>query len=369
MTFSVALSENNLKELLDPQWDSFSNSISPDLKFLNRDWYSAWECNHLAREHPASHIEYLSLFDSENNLRGTFPYVKHSKLGLNVLSVAGLYYPFRSILLSSEVEVEGAQAIVEKIHKSHRNSVVRIGPAVEDELANKTINESFLALGWKCYEIYCGETLIAELPESVDDYYASLSKKFVKNLERRKANLQKMGEVEFSRYNNCDSNVWDNVIDQCTSIEKRSWLAASDDAEMRIHENKEFWKQYLRSKEGSKRVVVWVIKLDGKPISFSFTINSGECRYSFSSHYDEEYKKYGLGIIAYGCAFEDAIRDGIKMVNMGTGEAEYKARLGAKLGSKIIDYIYLPPTLIGKSIFVGLSVRNKLRSYRNSISS
>ena len=369
MTFSIALSKNNLKEVLDLQWDNFSNSISPDLKFLSRDWYSAWECNHLVREHPTSRIEYLSLFDDENNLRGTFPYVKHSKLGLSILSVAGLYYPFRSILLSSEVEAEGAQAFVDKIHKSHRNSIVRIGPAVEDELANRMINESFLALGWKCYEIYCGETLLAELPDTIDEYYSSLSKKFTKNLQRRKANLNKLGEVKFNRFNNCDGDIWDSVIEQCASIEKRSWLAAGDDAEMRIHENREFWKQYLRSKDGSKRVVVWMITLDGKPISFSFTINSGDCRYSFSSHYDEEYKKYGLGIIAYSCTFEDAIKDGIKMVNMGTGEAEYKARLGAKIDSKIIDYVYLPPTLIGRSIYTGLNIRNKLRSYRNFISS
>lgn len=366
MSYSIALSEKDIEGVFDSKWDNFSKQVAPSLQFLNKDWYSAWERNHLMRENPELQIEYMSLLDSERNLQGTFPYVKHSKFGLNILSVAGLYYPFRPILFSSEAISDGTQAVVNTIHNEHRNSIVRIGPTTEDEAANRMINQSFLALGWKCYEIDCGNTLIANLPNTAGEYYESLGKKFTKNLERRRANLEKLGQVEFTKFNDCTSEVWEQVIDQCASVEKRSWLAVGDDAEMRIFENRKFWRHYLQSADASKRVVVWLITLDGEPIAFSFAIDSGECRYSFSSHYDEKYKKYGLGIIIYGRMFEDAIDNGIKVVNMGTGEADYKARLGAELDSRIVDYIYLPPTLMGRSIYAGMLARDKWRSYKNT---
>ena len=61
-------------------------------------------------------------------MHGTFPYVEFSKLGLKILSVAGLYYPFRSILFSSECVGDCAQAFVDTVHASHRNNIIRIGP-------------------------------------------------------------------------------------------------------------------------------------------------------------------------------------------------------------------------------------------------
>lgn len=363
MSYSVALSEKYIDEVTGYQWDNFSKHVSPDLQFLNRDWYLAWERNHLAHEHPNSHVEYLSLFDNKNNLRGTFPYVKHSIFGLNILSIAGLYYPFRSILFSSDCAPDCAQAFVNAIYKNHRNSIIRIGPTVEDELANKMIHKSFMDLGWNCYEIDRGNTLIIKLPNSVSDYRESLGKKFTKKIARRKNNLSKLGSVEYVRYNNCDSEVWENVINRCAEVEKRSWLADDKNAEMRIFENSEFWGDYLRSSDARRRVVVWLVTLDGEPIAYSFAIDSGDRRYSFSGHYDQQYKKYGVGILADDCMYEDAVNCGIKSVDMGTGEADYKTRWGAKLDSRIVDYVYLPPNMIGRLAYSGIMLRKNFQQF------
>lgn len=362
MSYSISLAEKNIEEVYGIQWDNFVKNISPDQQFLNRDWYSAWESNHLIHEHPKSHVEYLSFFDGDNNLQGTFPHVKFSKIGLKILSVAGLYYPFRSILFSSGYVSDCAQAFVDTIHENHRNNIIRIGPTVEDELANRMIKDLFLARDWKCHEVDRGNTLVISLPETIDKYRESLGKKFTKKLERRKKSLSKLGKLEFVKYNNCSDEVWESVINECASVEKRSWLSVDKDAELRIFENSEFWKHYLRSGDSRHRVVVWLALLNGKPIAYSFAIDSGDRRYSFSGHYDKEYKKYGVGIIVDGCMFEDAISEGIKSVDMGTGEAEYKSRWGAKIDSRIVDYIFLPPNIIGRTIYSGLKLRNSFRT-------
>ena len=95
------LSGKNIEQIYGYQWDSFAQIVSPDLQFLNKDWYATWERKYLPQINPDSQIRYISLFDDKDNMHGTFPYVEFSKLGLKILSVAGLYYPFRSILFSS----------------------------------------------------------------------------------------------------------------------------------------------------------------------------------------------------------------------------------------------------------------------------
>ena len=361
MSVDISLSGKNIEEIYGYQWDNFSKCVSPDLQFLNKDWYSTWELQYLPQIKADSQIKYISLFDDKDNMHGTFPYVEFSKLGLKILSVAGLYYPFRSILFSSKFAPDCAQAFVDTVHVSHRSSVVRIGPAVEDEQVNKEINQSFLARGWKCYEMERGRTNVLHLPDTLEEYKKSLSKKFNDNMRRSKNKLNKLEGVEITRFNNCDSEVWESVIDDCASVEKRSWLAADKEAELRISENSEFWKHYLRSSDARKRVVVWMIKLQGKPIAYDFAIDSGDCRYGFSSHYDEAYKKYSVGILVHNFMFEDAINDGVKTLDMGDGNADYKARWGAKPGSRIVDFIYLPPTMIGQLAYSGLKLKDSFR--------
>ena len=367
MSAGISLTGKNINEIYSDQWDNILKSVSPDLQFLNRHWYATWERKYLPQINPDSQIRYISLFDSEDNMHGTFPYVEFSRFGLKILSIAGLYYPFRSLLFSSDFAPNCANAFTSTIHETHGNSIIRIGPTVEDELANRMINKSFLELGWKCYQKERGQTNIIDLPGSIDEFNASLPKKFRDNMRRSKNKLCKLGKVKFTRFNNCGSATWANVIDQCASVESRSWLAADEEAELRITENSEFWKNYLEGNDASQRVVVWIISIDGEAIAYDFAIDSGDCRYGFSSHYDEKYKKYGVGVLVHSCMFEDAVSSGIKTIDMGDSSAQAKARWGAKPGSRIVDYVYLPPSLLGRLAYSGLKLKERYEIFRSPV--
>ena len=367
MSYSVAVNENQRDGAYGVQWDSLLKKVPPNLQFLSKDWYSAWEKKHLVHKEANSRIKYILLLDENSSIDGMFPCAEFSKFGLKILSLAGPYYPFRSILFSSENADDCAKALVDSIHKNNSGKIIRIGPAYEDESAVSRIKQEFLELGWNCYETYIGDNLKIDLPETVSEYRNQLGKKFIKKIERRKRKFDKLGDVKYIRYSGCGIDDWKSVIDRCAQVEKRSWLAKDKHAELRIWESREFWKTYLQSKDASQRVVVWMIMLNGEPVAYSFAIDAGKQRYSCSGHYDEDYKKYGLGIIIDSFMYEDAIESGVRILDMGTGEADYKARWGAVPGSRVIDYIYFPPNLIGHTINFALRARNKIRSGLNSI--
>lgn len=359
MSYSVTVDDNQRGESYAVQWDRLLEKVPPNLQFLSKDWYSAWEEKHLVQKEANSQVKYILLLDEKASVDGMFPYAEYSKFGLKILSLAGSYYPFRSILFSSGNSDDCAKALVESIHKNNPGNLIRIGPAYEDEPAISSIKQEFLKIGWNCYEIYIGDNVKIDLPETVSEYRNQLGKKFYKKIERRKRKFAELGDVKYVRYNDCCVEEWESVIDKCVQVEKRSWMAADEQAELRLWESSEFWKTYLQSKDASQRVVVWMIMLNGEPVAYSLAIDAGKLRYSCTAHYDEDYKKFGLGVLVDKYMFEDAVDCGINCIDMGTGEADYKIRWGAKTSSRIIDYVYLPPSLLGKAAYAGLKLRKK----------
>ena len=362
MSAGMHLSCRAIENVHNDQWNEIASSVAPNLRFLNKDWYATWEHNYLPQMNAKSQIKYYSLFDDNSAMLGIFPYVEFSKYGFSILSAAGLYYPFRSILFSKNHTSDCAKAFVKTIHESSRNKIVRLGPVVEDDIVNSEISSLLLGLGWKCYQTDRGRTHIINLPSSVSEYNDSLNKKFASNVRNKKRKLEATGNVQYIRYNNCDSKVWENVLDQCSSIEKKSWLAKNKDAELRITKNLAFWNNYLQSDDASRRTYVIMIELDGQPIAFDFAIDSGDCRYGFFSHYDEDFREFGAGILTHYFMIEDAINAGKKTLDMGDSNSAFKSRWKAKPGSRIIDNVFFPPSLVGKAMHFGLQLRSSIKS-------
>jgi hypothetical protein len=53
---------------------------------------------------------------------------------------------------------------------------------------------------------------------------------------------------------------------------------------------------------------------------------------------------------------QDSIRMGIKKVNLGDGDAEYKDRWSAKPGAQLIDYIFIRPGILGHLLHLGIKI-------------
>ena len=333
-----------------------ASQVSPEYKFMSQGWYSSWGSKYLPSEHPNSHIKYISITDMNDKLQGVYPCVVIPKFGFNVLSAAGFYYPFRTILHSSELTTDCANAIVETVNYEIKENIIRMGPTNIDEPINQIIKRKFKDLGWMCNEINHGAQQIITLPSYVDEFKQSLGKSLRKNLKRRLKQLQELGEVTIEKFNNCSSEEWTMLVDDCSDIESQSWLFSDAKGKMRIKGKESFWKEYLKGKDAQRRVNIWLVKLNGHPISFTLAIDSGLCRYSIAGQYNAQFKKYGVGLLADYEMLQDSINMGIKTVNLGDGDFEYKDRWGAKPGSQLADYIYFRPNMLGRLLYSALKV-------------
>ena len=354
-----------VNEINNSAWKYLADHVSPEFKFMDKNWYSSWESKYLPSEHPGSYVKYISLLDINDKLQGAYPYTLVTKFGFKILSGAGFYYPFRPVLHSSKSTLSCANAFVETVHYKMEENIVRIGPADIDQPIYQLLKSKFKDLGWMCHEINRGTQQVITLPGCVEEFKQSLSKNLHKNLKRRLKKLQELGEVTIVKFNNCSSIKWTQLIDDCSEIEHQSWLFSDANGQTRIKGKEAFWKNYLENKVAQRCVNIWLVKLNNNPISFTLAIDSGLNRYSISGQYNAQFKKYGVGLLADYEMLQDSIHMGIKTVNLGDGDAEYKDRWGAKPGSKLVDYVYFRPSFLGSLLYLILKT-SKIAHINNS---
>lgn len=366
MTDSNQVSWKLFERVADVSMHETAADLPPGSGFLNLDWYAAWEECYLPIENPGISVQCIAMSDTADRIIGACPYFIKSYFGLHLFSVAGYYYPFRSFIIAKNFVGKCSKSLVHAIHQKGIASIVRFGPAEEDNPVTQSLHTTFLEQGWKCYQQNRGEQYFISLPDTFAQYKNNLSKKMLGNLRRATNKLVKLGSIEFKKYNNLQSDAWVSVIDDCSTIEGNSWLDESSQGKMRIHGKEAFWKRLLKNKSASKKISIWVMYLDKKPVSFNVAIDADGYRYGVSSQYDLEFRKYSVGLAMHFHVIEDAIKTGIKIFNMGDGDSGYKQRCGATPGTRLVDYIYFKPNFVGNFFYSGLILKDRLQSFIQS---
>jgi|GEM_PF-3113105 len=331
--------------------------VSGELKFLNLDWYAAWGERYVALNHSNTPVSFISLESVTGTILGACPYVLKSYPGCKILSLAGYYYPFRSIIIDKDAVPESVKALVKTLHKSKLANVVRLGPLEQEAEITQNIEKAFKEQKWLCHKVIHGQQHAVALPNSFEEYTSQLSKKMLGNMRREKNKLRKLGDVRDVKYSGLSAEEWAPVIDACAQVEKNSWVNKADNGKSVMHNEEMFWKRLLQDADTSARTTILITYLDDKPISYNVALDSGEWRYGLSAHFDEEYKKLGVGGATHMLVIEDAIAKGIKKLNMGYGFASYKQRWNAEPTSDLIEYFYFRPNILGGLLYLASQVK------------
>lgn len=338
--------------------------VTGELKFLNVDWFTAWGERYVALNQSNTPVSFISLESITGKILGACPFVLEKYFGFKVFSLAGYYYPFRSIIMDKNAIADCSSAFVKTIQSNQVSNVVRLGPLEQDSEIAQNIESAFKQQKWRCHKVEQGQQHAVALPDDFEEYKKSLSKKMLGNMRREKNKLKKLGEVRDVKHSGLAAEEWGPVIDDCAEVERHSWVNKADNGKSVMHNEEMFWKRLLRNEDTSRRVTILLTYLDDKPISYNVALDSGNCRYGLSAHFDDDYKTLGVGGATHMLVIEDAIEKGINKLNMGYGFASYKKRWNAEPTSELIDYFYFKPNLIGSLLYFGSQLKELIDDQR-----
>jgi hypothetical protein len=140
------------------------------------------------------------------------------------------------------------------------------------------------------------ETAFIELPDSSDDYFASLSPRFLHDLRRRTRKAQsELGEVSFCVGE--EPSEIPSLIDCYADMESAGWKAQSGTALVRDGSQAKFYTDWLQALAAGGNAVVFTLKIGDEPAAMRLCAFDQYAMYILKVSHNENLKAYGPGAL------------------------------------------------------------------------
>jgi CelD/BcsL family acetyltransferase involved in cellulose biosynthesis len=218
------------------------------------------------------------------------------------------------------------------------------------------------AARWTLIRRDAGTEFLVDMPPSVDAFRATLSRNLRTNIPYKERRMNREGRVRIEFVHAATRPEWDRAIEAMGAVEVQSWVGHAADGHLHFRDerNARFWSDFLAEPAPSRAARAWVLYFNELPASFYFSLDSGERRYFIAGLHTDAVARYSAGYILMQRMLEDAITNGIKVVNLGVGDAGYNSRWGAQGDEQLEDWIALRPGLLGKGLAAAWRLKERL---------
>lgn len=163
------------------------------------------------------------------------------------------------------------------------------------------------------------------LPESWDEYVASLSKKGRHELRRKLRRLQAAGELELRIYTDPDDVETHLPVLLRFMVESRT-----DKANFMSEQMGRFFHRMVRALGQEGLIRLYELELDARPVASVLCFDQGGQLFMYNSGYDPEYAGLSVGLASKALLLRDGIESGRHCVDFLRGDEPYKYSLGGK---------------------------------------
>ncbi len=174
------------------------------------------------------------------------------------------------------------------------------------------------------------QAALIDLDGTWDEYLASRSSKWRKDIRTKERKLAKRGTVELVRYRPegtaCGDGDprWD-LYEMCEQIAQRSWQGASTTGTTMTHDKIRGFLRDVHVRACHVGAVdMNVLLVDGEPAAFSYQYHYQGYVNGLRMGFDPEFAKQGAGTVMMGRMIEDSFARGDRTLDLGTDYLECK---------------------------------------------
>ena len=159
-----------------------------------------------------------------------------------------------------------------------------------------------------------------------ESFYTGKSQRFKKKLRYDRNKLKRSGKVDVKLFNTPEQIA--DVIEDIFTVACRSWKEEIKNSVGSTSRNRLFFSELPRAlNQGENRVLLWILSLDDKIISFEYHIKQGERVYALRGEYDEEYQDTSPGAVLDVEVVQQLFEQGVRVYDMcGDATNQYKLR-------------------------------------------
>ncbi|MBU4312572.1 MAG: GNAT family N-acetyltransferase [Candidatus Omnitrophica bacterium] len=162
-----------------------------------------------------------------------------------------------------------------------------------------------------------------KLNDNVDFILKKVSKKF--HRKTKKLNKEVRANLEFRRYRH--NEVKEALLDEIQFIASRSWKGTGHKSVFLKHGIRDFHKDIFLGFANSGCLDISILKMGDTPIAYIYNFLYNGRLSNYSIEFDSRYSHMSPGTMLMLWSIENAISKGIKEIDFGRGEEEWKTRL------------------------------------------
>lgn len=282
-------------------------------------------------------------------LQALIPFARQQVARFSINSLAGYYWPFRSLCLLAQpgAGMGLADAVGRALANTPPGAVLRFGPISGRDEVMLAMLRQLMAAGWRHRAKATGAVFQLDLSLGLDALKQRFSGSLLRHIEYSRRRLSKtVGEVRCERH--VLSGEDQPLLDILAGIESRSWLGR-DGGDLKFvgPANQLFWTQMGREPDPHAQAVCWVLHCGDQPVAFSAHLETDTALYVLANSYDEQWKSHSPGSILTYEVLPDAIARHKRLFDWGQGDSGYKQRWGAQEGALLYDVMMFRPGLLG----------------------
>lgn len=313
-----------------PELDELAAAADPCHHFLRAAWYRAAGADRTIIARRAGQAV------------AAFPTVAAGPSLLGGRAVAGIYWPFRNVLLRSGLHAGEIEAILRGLSDLDAlGPVWRLGPVCADDPAAAPLAVAARKAGWTALRRPVGRAFLLDLDraraEAPWPRPSSLNR--LDGYERR---LKALGRLDVERISGAGWS--EDVLDALAAVEDRSWIAGKTDgsgAKFTNARHRAFWTECLADPILARMLSVVLVRLDGLPIAFSFDLTVGTIQYGIAGTFDSAFAKYNAGKLANERNLLWSAEEGVTRFDWGCGDSGYKRTIGFEAGPELVDWLFV----------------------------
>ncbi len=319
--------------------DAVAEQATESHRFLRHRWYAA------ALHAYGGTARTLVVEDQQDGPVAALPFVAKGPRWLGLAEIPGCYWPFRSFPVAEGARPEAADALLGTL--ARRVRALRIGPVYDGDPALDWLKARALTAGWTLLDRFVARSYVLELDAGWPRGSTLRKNRYLEK------HLGSVGALAWE---------WEAPdVDALADVERRSWITERTDgrdAKFTADGHGTLWEAALRDPVLADMLSAAVLRIDGRPMAFSFDLVTGTRCYAIANSYDPAVAKHSPGKLLQYRNLLRARERGVTLVDWGAGDSGYKQTLGATQGPAIRDWILVRP---GVEAFAARGLRGAWR--------
>ena len=222
------------------------------------------------------------------------------------------------------------RAGMKHIRETHRDWDLLDLRSINEITDHRRTELGMVAAGFRPHRQLWGQAAMIDFNTSWDEYWASRTKKWRRNVRKNKEHFKSHGKLTHVRYRPDGSAYGDSdpnwkLFEDCLTVARNGWQGSSTTGTTLSHASVEpFLRECHEVAARLGMLDMNVLYLDEKPIAFVYNYCYNGWLFGLRTGYDAEYAKLGPGTVLFAMIIEDSFNRGDQLYDLGVGLLDYK---------------------------------------------